>query len=299
MARLYPLSKRINFDIIKFILINYRVQNWRVFIGIALFPVLDILFANPHLLAMPSFYVSFVILLVAISFYLAFAFSVNNCYDISEDILEGDELKNPIASNLLPLRIAKLTSYGVAILGTFFVFITIGFNELFLLYLSLMIVAWAYSAPPIRLKSKPFFDFLSHSLFFGSLLYVFSYSYIYETSLLTAFLQPVSIIILIYSMSLELRNHYEDYEYDKASNNKTTVVFLGRENSFGLLIIILVILWAVMAYYVYIMVSMYLAVGYLLILILQLLNYRKWGFQRWMRLQDLSATLTMTLLTIL
>lgn len=281
-----------------YVIANYRIRHWRAFMGIALLPILEILSSNLLNFLTLEFLLKCIIIVFAMSCFFAFAFSINNCFDIKEDILEGDESKNPIASRALSLRTAKVSSYGIAAIGLVFTLLLVGINELFLVYAMLMLMVWAYSAPPIRIKSKPFLDLIAHGLFFGSFLYAFSHSLLYNVPFLLALVSPVALLILFYSISLEIRNHYEDYDYDKEAGNKTTAILLGKRNSLLFLISVLTIAWIIMAYYSYTLISPYITAVYITVYILQFALYKKLEFKKWMRIHDIAVIFTLLLFTI-
>jgi len=93
-----------------------------------------------------------------------------------------------------------------------------------------MFLSFIYSARPIRLKTRPILDFLSHAFSFGVLIVLFGNS--------CAGREPNFYFLLAVatcSMAFELRNHLEDYEEDKKAGVRTSAVFLGEEDSKRLL----------------------------------------------------------------
>lgn len=88
----------------------------------------------------------------------------------------------------------------------------------------MVLLSGAYSAPLLRLKSIPIMDLLSHSLFFGALLYLFGFSSAGNINFQAIFLAAST---SLYSIILEMRNHLEDYEADFISKTITTVRRLG------------------------------------------------------------------------
>jgi len=90
-------------------------------------------------------------------------------------------------------------------------------------------LTFLYSAPPIRLKSRPFLDIISHGFFAGILIFLFPlFAFASKIDSVEKFLL---IPIFILSITAEARNHLGDYWADKREGLKTTVCFLGYENS--------------------------------------------------------------------
>jgi len=96
-----------------------------------------------------------------------------------------------------------------------------------------ILIGFFYSSPPLRMKSRPWFDLISHGLFAGALLFLIPV--LIFSKELTKFHFLIALSIFYFSVILELRNHIEDYEIDKEAGLNTTVVFLGREKSEKLL----------------------------------------------------------------
>jgi len=106
------------------------------------------------------------IFLFVVILYVAFAFAINNCYDMDTDSMSRTKReKNLIASGKLSLREGKLFSYVLAFSG--FLLTALIFPHGLVIYVSMLILSYFYSAPP-RLKGIPVADMLSHGLFFGA-----------------------------------------------------------------------------------------------------------------------------------
>lgn len=197
----------------------YRMKDWRAYLGLSvfgfvvakgfLFPLLDI-----------------VIFFLIWGLLLAFGFSINNFFDIKEDREKG-EIKNLVVQNKKNFLLSL--SPGIIAL-----FLSIYFGlkvSLFVLVASL--IGFFYSAPPLRMKSRPFLDLLSHGLFAGALIFLFPL--LIFSQKLTLFHYLIALSIFYLSVMLEMRNHWEDYQSDFRAGLKTTACFLGYKNSENLL----------------------------------------------------------------
>jgi len=197
-----------------------RVRDWRGYFGMA--------FLGLFLNRVPPNFLDASIFMLIVSFYLAFAFSVNNCFDVVVDLLDVKDLnKNPVASGLLVFESAIAFSLAFLVAGLVLSYIFFGVRSA-LLFAFLYLLAGLYSVPPVRTKSRPYFDLLSHGLFFGGLLILAGPT---TFGRLTPVTLGIAVVLFFYSMFLEIRNHIDDYEFDKLSGTRTTVVHLGLEAS--------------------------------------------------------------------
>lgn len=220
---------------------NYRVLDWRAYVGMATFGFAQGLGV---FVAQDSIHV-FLRFMATVFLYLAFSFSINNCFDAGCDALREEKLaKNPLAAGLVGFREGLALSLCAAIAGLSLVYLW--FGGCLLTYLSLTLLAGAYSMPPLRLKSVPLVDLVSHGLFFGALLYLYGYG-----ASASGGLGPEAVLMgastFIYSTTLELRNHLDDLQTDISSGERTTACWLGHRRSVGLLKTLLLFHWMFLA----------------------------------------------------
>lgn len=161
-----------------------------------------------------------------VSLFLGFSFSINNCFDNKEDSLKTKN-NNPVAAEEIGQKEGITFSLVLAFLGMLLSLLR-GLN-VFCFFSILIFLSLSYSSPPLRLKSRPLLDLISHGLFFGSLLFLFPSVFFSKSSELLHIL--IAISIFYFSLILELRNHIEDYESDKKSGLRTTVCMLGLDTS--------------------------------------------------------------------
>ena len=209
-------------------LINVRLFEWRAYLGMSLLGYLQGL-GNPLLIF--SDYLSFTKYLVTVLLYLAFSFAINNCFDYEGDKL-GDKIsKNPVASGIIGQREGVIQSVLIALTGVTLTFLWFD-GYTFGLYFVMILLSGAYSIPPLRLKSVPFMDMMSHGLFFGALIILYGISVTQGFGGGTYYLVGS---IFVFSLILELRNHIDDAPEDYASNVDTTVTKIGLVRSNKLL----------------------------------------------------------------
>ncbi len=200
-----------------------RVKDWR---GYFFITTLGFVISKGFLFTFKEIIIFYAIILLLLSF----AFSVNDCFDTKEDELDKDK-KNPIVLKNISFRNGLFFSILLAVSG---LALSAVFGiKVFLFCLITVLMIYFYSSPPLRMKSKPWIDLLSHGLFAGA--FPFFIPVLIFSKEITQFYYLIAFSVFYFSVILELRNHIEDYETDKAAGLNTTVVLLGREKSEKLL----------------------------------------------------------------
>ncbi len=183
----------------------------------------------------------FLLFITTSSLYLAFSFSINNCFDVRNDVKKHNN-KNPIASGLVGFKEGVFVSVLIASIGMLVTYLWLNFLS-FCIYTILLLLSLGYSAPPLRLKSVPVADLISHGLFFGSLLFLYGAS---VAGNLNPYVIALALSLFVHSAALNLRNHLEDLDEDMLSRTKTTACWLGKPRSAKILNKLLVIHWVVL-----------------------------------------------------
>lgn len=161
---------------------------------------------------------------------LGFGFSINNCFDQKEDQLDQTK-KNPIVLKEISFKKGFIFSILTGLIG---LYLSSLFGlKIFLFSLISTLIVFFYSSPPLRLKSRPLFDLISHGFFAGPLIFFFPLL-VFKIKV-TLFHWLISFSLFCFSVILELRNFLEEYETDKKAGVKNSVCFLGFEKSEKLL----------------------------------------------------------------
>ena len=162
--------------------------------------------------------------------FLAFGFSINDCFDTKEDEYHQNKKKLLVGKDI---SFKKSLTFSLLI-GALGLALSMFFGlRIFLFCFFTLSIGFLYSAPPLRLKSRPFLDLISHGLFAGALIFILPL--LVFKSEFTQVYYLIALSIFYFSMILELRNHLEDYKSDEKAGLKTTVWFLGYRNSERLL----------------------------------------------------------------
>ena len=216
---------------------NMRVLDWKAYMGMVLLGFVHGL--NSYIFVCSN-YNMFLKIIISHAFFLAFTFSINNCFDIrSDERQEEKRRKNPLASGHITLKEGLIQSFLLGSIGLGVTFIWFN-EESFLIYSFMLFLGLAYSVPPLRFKSVPIIDLISHGLFFGTLL--FQYGLLVAGSMVLEFF-PISISIFICSIIFELRNQLDDIQADKSSGTRTTACWLGPIKTRELLRRLLILHW--------------------------------------------------------
>jgi len=166
-------------------------------------------------------------------------YSMNNIYDIESDAKQlatpkdfarwNLSTKSQVARGTVSKGRAALFAFALFSVSTLYFYVAGGPWAAFFAVI-IFVVGWAYSAPPLKLKTRFLVDLVIHGLFWGSFLYLLGAS-TQRPDFMTA-VMPHGILIFFASVLWELHNHFEDYPADKAAGSRTFVVRLGLRRSF-------------------------------------------------------------------
>ena len=171
-------------------------------------------------------------------FLTAFVYMFNDLEDAEDDYHDLNKRKrNPIASG----EIEKIPSY---FLNFFLLFIGLSLltfinYSVFILGIILAIVGFFYSWKPLRLKSKPIVDLISHVISLGVLQFFITYLAFRSLDL---FVIPFLMVIIPFSVINEILHEYQDFEIDKKTNINNSVQKFDKSNIKKLLTVLTAII---------------------------------------------------------
>ncbi|MFK7805357.1 MAG: UbiA family prenyltransferase [Anaerolineae bacterium] len=173
-----------------------------------------------------------VLLLFSITVGYWLAFALNDYFDRHVDALDAHKRhRNYFVVNRIP-AFAAISGFSVSTLLIAPGILQFGYRG-FLALLLCFGVMWAYSAPPIRLKSRPGIDLPIHALF------VETFPYVLVMFLLKLDWTPLDFVILglgvMASLTAQLEQQIRDVDIDFASGEKTFTILIGAENALLLL----------------------------------------------------------------
>lgn len=157
-------------------------------------------------------------------FLTAFVYAFNDVEDASDDytILEK-RLRNPITNGDLSVTKGYLISFALLSIGLFILSLIGPLASFFGLVLGL--IGFLYSWRPVRLKSIPYADLISHILCLGVLQFLMTYSTFRPIDVFTI---PFLMIIIPFSLMVEVLFELRDFGVDRETNVKNTIQRLGR-----------------------------------------------------------------------
>jgi len=173
-----------------------------------------------------------VIVFLANLFLTAFVYAFNDVEDAADDchILEKRK-RNPISNGDLTKTQGYLISFLLLLIGLFLLLI-IG-PLVFFFGLALALVGFFYSWKPVRFKSIPVVDLISHVICLGVLQFFITYLTFRSYDF---FLIPFLMIIIPSSLMVEIFYELRDFNVDKKTGIRNTIQKLGRFNIKKLLI---------------------------------------------------------------
>ncbi len=167
-----------------------------------------------------------ILLIIANLFILISTFIVNDIVDADDDALDPAKVnRNAISAG----RITKIEA-------NVFLVLIISISLIILIFVGLsafafggiiIIIGLFYSIKPIRLKSYPIIDVLSHAFFLGSAeIYIFTTIYGAQSDLITMLIAGG---VFLVSAGGDLYNEYRDWEVDRQVGLQNSASFLGFE----------------------------------------------------------------------
>jgi 4-hydroxybenzoate polyprenyltransferase len=159
-------------------------------------------------------------------FITAFGYAFNDIEDADDDYHDIKKMKrNPIASK----ELSKKNSFffSILLMSTGLILLYYINRTVFFLGIINVLIGFFYSWKPIRLKSKPFMDLISHVLFLGALQFSIIYLALRPLDL---HIIPLLTITISVSMMNEIFHEILDYELDKKTQINNTIQNLKRTN---------------------------------------------------------------------
>ena len=165
------------------------------------------------------------VLILAIGVGYWFAFALNDYFDAPFDRLDCQKAQR----NFFVQRLVKwwIIAGFSAVLLTGLAAVFVQFGPIgWLLWLVSCFIAWAYSAPPLRLKKRPGLDLLTHALFVQTFPYYICMMLIQASWILLDWVLVT--ILFLTSLTAQLEQQVRDFAVDlKAGGTFTT--WLGRD----------------------------------------------------------------------
>jgi 4-hydroxybenzoate polyprenyltransferase len=202
----------------------FRVSDWIHVLGLTL---LGFIFASGSDIVFRNLFLS----LLISSLYLAFGYSLNDYFDIYARHRGANDTPLPV-----PFKKALILSLLALILNCF---ISLSFSiYIFWLVIAGATLAWLYSATPLRLKERPFWELICNSLGF-SILFLVGFA---SAGAIDVQAILMTIFIFLLFLPLQLIHELNDLRQDCSKGINTTAVKFGIIISFNLIFLFLALL---------------------------------------------------------
>ena len=156
---------------------------------------------------------------------VGFAFMINDVEDAADDALNPAKIKrNPVSAGMLTRRAANIASYGTALIAAV-IYATLSPAALLVGVISL-VVGWIYSWGPVRLKSKPIVDLLSHVMMLAGFQFLAGHL-AFANQLRGPWFFPFLFLVSLSGYG-ELYNELRDYDGDVRAGLKHTAAVIGQ-----------------------------------------------------------------------
>lgn len=150
-----------------------------------------------------------------------FGFALNDYFDVPVDRLDPHKAKrNFFVRYAARRRVTALVAVLVSVL-LLFGYAQFGVRGLWI-FLAGFPVAWAYSAPPLRLKSIPFLDLAAHALF------VQTFPYLVTLVLLDVAWLPLDYLVIVTFVLTSLSSQFEQQVRDYVADSQLEQNFTTR-----------------------------------------------------------------------
>ena len=174
----------------------------------------------------------YVALFISVFFANLFGFVVNDFYDSAYDFKENNKNTRNLFCSSNTKWLGKLVLN--ASLGLSLLFSGIVSPHIFLIIVLFDFLAFSYSAPPIRLRNRLYWDWIFVFLWKGLIIfagYFYFYGIIFPEN---PFMLGTLAIVLLASLINQIDNQIRDFEVDKITNTNNSAQRLGFHNALSI-----------------------------------------------------------------
>lgn len=189
-----------------------------------------------------GFSLEYVILIVGVFFANVFMFVVNDYYDAPHDFEDPAKRARNVFCSASTMQLGKTVLYTSLVLSLLLGAVVS--LPIFVVIILFDLLAYFYSAPPVKLRNRAYWDWIFVFLWKGFVIAA-SYIYFFGTALsFNPFMYGTLTIVLLLSLISQLDNQIRDFEVDRTTNSNHSVQRLGHRTSSFLQIGLLVFFFA-------------------------------------------------------
>ncbi len=185
----------------------------------------------------------YIALILGFFFANVFGFVVNDFFDALSDRKDDEKkVRNLFCSSKTRLlgKVMLYTSLGLSL----FFGVIVSYPILLFIVL-LNILAFSYSAPPIKLRDRLYWDWIFVFLWKGVIIFAGYFHFFgINMSAMNPFMYGTMGIVLLVSLVSQISNQLRDFEVDKKTNSNNTVQYLGFKTALAVKRTSLVIFYA-------------------------------------------------------
>jgi len=170
-----------------------------------------------------------------------FGFVANDFYDSTCDFKESNKNTRNIFCTSNMKWLGKSVLY--ASLGLSLLFSAIISPHICLIIAILDVLAFSYSAPPIRLRNRPYWDWIFVFLWKGLIIFAGHFYFSGITLPKNPFVWGTLAIVLQSSLIHQIDNQIRDFEVDKITHTNNSVQHLGFHNASSINRILLILFY--------------------------------------------------------
>jgi 4-hydroxybenzoate polyprenyltransferase len=149
----------------------------------------------------------------------AFTYTFNDVEDAEDDYFDTNKRKrNPVTRQEIPKKQGHIFSFILLATGLLLLYLIS--SSIFFVGVIFSFIGFIYSWKPIRLKSIPILDLVSHILFLGVLQFLTTYLAYRKIELIII---PFLMIIIPFSLVNQLMGEINDFKVDKETKNINTI----------------------------------------------------------------------------
>ncbi len=185
----------------------------------------------------------YIALILGFFFSNVFGFVVNDFFDALSDHKDDEKKVRNIFCSPKTKLLGKVMLYTSLGLSLFFGVIVSYPILLFIVLLN--ILAFSYSAPPIKLRDRLYWDWIFVFLWKGIIIFAgYFYFFGINVAVVNPFMYGTLGIILLVSLVSQISNQLRDFDVDKKTNSNNTVQYLGFKTALAVKRTSLVIFYA-------------------------------------------------------
>ncbi len=178
-----------------------------------------------------GFGLKYISLIIGMFFANVFIFIINDFYDAADDTNDPEKQARNLFCSPDSIILGKIALYSSLGFSLIFGALSLSFPA-FMLIVGFLILALFYSAPPIKLRDRAYWDWIFVFLWKGC---VIAAGYVYffglSLSIRDGFFYGTIVIIMVFSLISQMENQIRDFSVDETNYTGHSVQKLGQKSA--------------------------------------------------------------------